>query len=203
MRAALAEPVLHHRTAAFEAIFADIQQGLRWIFQSEHEVLCLSGTGTAAMEGAVCNFLCRGDTALYIQAGKFGERWGEILRAYGVHAVEIPVPWGSAVDVAQVADALAQHPQARAVCRRAKRRRGWCTRWPTLLRLCAARSETLCVVDGITAVGVLDIGLNSDGIDVLLSGSQKAFMLPPGWLLWRSAAAWEQAKRADLPRYYL
>lgn len=205
VRAALAEPVLHHRTSAFESIFAQVRQGLRWVFQTQGEVLCLAGTGTAAMDGAVCNFLSRGDTAIYVNAGKFGERWGEILRAYGVNAVEVLVPWGEAVSPGAVAHALAQHPGGKAVYLQAcETSTGVAHPVREVAALCRDRAHTLCVVDGITAVGVMDVALDRDGIDVLLSGSQKAFMLPPGLAFVAiSDKAWQHAAQANLPKFYL
>ena len=153
--AALARPILHHRTSDFEAIFAQVQQGLRWIFQCNQEVLCLAGTGTAAMDGAVCNLLSPGDTAIFVNAGKFGERWGDILRAYGIQAVEITVPWGQAVSPAAVQKALAAHPQARAVYMQAcETSTGVMHPVAPVAALCKDLPNTLCVVDGITAVGV-------------------------------------------------
>ena len=205
VRAALAEPVLHHRTAAFEAIFAEVRAGLRWIFQTQGEVLCLAGTGTAAMDGAVCNFLSRGDIAVYVNGGKFGERWGDILRAYGVQAVEVKVPWGQAVDPNAVAQALERHPQAKAVyLQGCETSTGVAHPVRSVAALCKSLPNTLCVVDGITAVGVMDVALDRDGIDVLLSGSQKAFMLPPGLaFVALSNKAWQQAAQATLPKFYL
>lgn len=182
-----------------------VLEGLRWIFQTTEDVLCLSGSGTAAMDGAVCNFLKRGDQALFVNAGKFGERWGEILRAYGCEAIEISVPWGHAVDPGVVAEALAKHPSARAVYLQAcETSTGVAHPVREIAQLCRGYPETLCIVDGITAVGVSDVAQDRDGIDVLISGSQKAFMLPPGLAFAGvSAKAWRAAARSDLPKFYL
>src|SRR5688572_29295538 len=89
VRLRMAEAILHHRTPAFEKIFQQVRDGLKWIFQTKEEVLCLCGTGTAGMDGAVSNFFKKGDKAIYVNGGKFGERWGKILKAYGVEPIEI------------------------------------------------------------------------------------------------------------------
>ena len=203
--AALARPVLHHRTSAFEAIFAQVQQGLRWIFQCQQEVLCLAGTGTAAMDGAVCNFLSPGDVAIFVNGGKFGERWGEILRAYGVKAVEITVPWGEAVSPTAIQETLAAYPEARAVYMQAcETSTGVMHPVSAVAALCQKLPHTLCIVDGITAVGVADLALDRDHIDVLISGSQKAFMLPPGLAFVAiSDKAWTAQASSKLPKFYL
>ena len=111
----MAGPMVHHRTPAFAAVMGEVRAGLRWLFQTEQEVLLLAGSGTAAMEAAATNVLSPGDTALYVAAGRFGERWGEMLGALGCRAVPIAVPWGQAAPLDQIASALAAEPDARAL----------------------------------------------------------------------------------------
>ncbi|MEZ4271640.1 MAG: aminotransferase class V-fold PLP-dependent enzyme [Myxococcota bacterium] len=205
VRLEMAKSIIHHRTAAFAQILERVREGMKWIFQTKNEVLCLSGSGTAGMDGAVSNFLSRGDKAIFINGGKFGERWGKILKAYGCEGLEIKVPWGEAVDVSKVADALKAHPDVRAIyVQGSETSTGVAHPVKEIAALCRERPNTLCVVDGITAVGVMDIAQDRDGIDVLVSGSQKAFMLPPGLaFVGISDKAWEQTRRSDLPKFYL
>jgi aspartate aminotransferase-like enzyme len=202
---AMAQPILHHRTPAFEEIFNRVRAGLAWIFQTQGEVLCIAGTGTAAMDGAVCNFLSPGDRAIFVNGGKFGERWGEILKAYGCDPIEVRVPWGQAVDPAAVEAVLKAHPDARAVyLQGCETSTGVMHPVAEVAALCRGRDGTLCVVDGITAVGVSDLGFDALGLDVLISGSQKAFMLPPGLAFAAvSPKGWAAAARATLPKFYL
>ncbi len=204
VRLRMAEAILHHRTPAFEQVFARVREGLKWIFQTQEEVLCIAGTGTAAMEGAVVNFLARGDRALYVNGGKFGERWGKLLKAYGCEPLELKVEWGQAVKPEAVESALAKDPGIRAVYVQAcETSTGVAHPVRDIAALCKSR-DTLCVVDGITAVGVFDVAQDRDGIDVLVSGSQKAFMLPPGLAFAGiSAKAWKATLRSDLPKFYL
>src|SRR3989454_5027427 len=111
---AMARPILHHRAPEFTALFAQVREDLKWLFQTRNEVLTLVSTGTGAMEGAVSNFLSPGDKALYVNGGKFGERWGKLCKAFGVNAIEIKVEWGEAVDPWVVADALKKDPAIKA-----------------------------------------------------------------------------------------
>jgi aspartate aminotransferase-like enzyme len=202
---AMAAPIIHHRTPAFMALFARVQAGLAWIFQTEHEVITLAGSGTLGMEAAVVNFLSPGDCALYVDAGKFGERWGDILRAYGCQAVPIDVPWGQAVDLAQVRMALRDNPSARAVYVQAcETSTGVVHPVADIAALCHAQADTLCIVDAITALGVMPLAQDAAGLDVVVSASQKALMLPPGLaFVGVSARAWQRQARSTLPRFYV
>lgn len=201
----MAQPVLHHRTRAFETIFARVRKRLKWLFQTDEEVLCLAGTGTLGMEASVVNFLSPGDTALYVNGGKFGERWGEILAAFGCIAVPIAVPWGQAVDVDAVHQALKAHPKAKAVYVQAcETSTGVVHPVGAIAAVCHAMPDTLCVVDAITALGVFDLGQDKLGLDVVISGSQKAMMLPPGLtFVGVSARAWARHAQALCPRFYV
>ena len=111
----MARPIFHHRTPEFRGLFAEVQGGLRYLFQTEQEVLVLTSSGTGAMEGAVTNTLSTGDKVIVVNGGKFGERWVKICQAFGVQVVEIRVEWGKAVDSRMVAQILSEHPDARAL----------------------------------------------------------------------------------------
>jgi aspartate aminotransferase-like enzyme len=200
---AMAQPVMHHRTPQFEAIVAEVQDGLRRLFQTAQDVLILAASGTGGMEAAVANTASPGDRALVVNGGKFGERWGKIARTYGLEVTELKVEWGRAVEPDAVARALAEHPDTRLVLVQASETSTTALHpVGALARLTRAR-ETLLVVDGITAVGVLDLPMDALGIDVLVTGSQKALMLPPGLaFVALSERAWRAAARARLPRFY-
>jgi len=200
----MAEAVIHHRTAAFSEVVGAVREGLREVFQTDSEVMCLAASGTAAMEAAVSNFLSAGDKAVFVNGGKFGERWGKILGAYGCKAVEVTVPWGEAAGVDDVAKALKDHPNAKAVYLQASETSTGVVHPVKQIGELCQQHNVLCVVDGITAVGVFDIALERDGVDVLISGSQKAFMLPPGLgFIAASEKAWAANQRSNLPRFYL
>ena len=201
--AAIAQPLVHHRTPAFAAVLGEVQDGLRELFGTREDVLVLASSGTGGMEGAVTNLLSPGDEAVVVNGGKFGERWTKICRAYGVTVHEIRVEWGRAVEPAAVAAALDAHPGVRALFVQASET-STCVLHPVpALAEITRRRETLLVVDGITAVGVLDLPMDRLGIDVLVTGSQKALMLPPGLaFVALSPRAWAATERARLPRFY-
>lgn len=201
--AAMALPVIHHRTPQFGAVLAEVQAGLRELFGTKEDVLVLAASGTGAMESAVTNLLAAGDEAIVVNAGKFGERWTKICRAFGVTVHEITVPWGEAVAVDAVRAALDAHPGARALYMQASET-STCVQHPVAdIAVLTRERPTLLVVDGITAVGVVELPMDRLGIDVLITGSQKALMLPPGLaLLALSPRAWEATEREGLPRFY-
>jgi aspartate aminotransferase-like enzyme len=201
--AAIAQPVIHHRTPQFGAVLAEVQEGLRELFGTAQDVLVLAASGTGGMEGAVTNLLSPGDEAIVVNGGKFGERWSRICAAYGVVVHEIRVEWGCAVSPAAVAAALDAHPAARALFVQASET-STCVLHPVPPIAALTRErDVLLVVDGITAVGVLDLPMDALGIDVLVTGSQKALMLPPGLaFVALSPRAWTATERARLPRFY-
>jgi aspartate aminotransferase-like enzyme len=201
--AAMALPVIHHRTPQFGAVLAEVQEGLRELFGTAQDVLVLAASGTGAMEGAVTNLLSSGDEAVVVNGGKFGERWTKICQAYGVRVHEVVVEWGRAVVPQMVEGALKEHPATRAVFVQASET-STCALHPVpALAELTRRRETLLVVDGITAVGVIDLPMDRLGIDVLVTGSQKALMLPPGLaFVALSERAWAATGAARLPRFY-
>jgi len=201
---AMAREMIHHRHPEFKAIFKECQDGMRWLYQTKSTPLFFCCSGSGAMEGAVVNFLSPGDEAIVVVGGKFGERWVELCKAYGITAHEIAVEWGHAVDPAAVARALEAHPAAKAVYVQASETStGAAHPIQELAALTAARPDTLLVVDAITALGVWDVPVDAWGLDVVVCGSQKALMLPPG-LAFASVSdkAWRLAERARTARFY-
>ena len=200
----MAEPIMHHREPEFERILAEIREGLKYLFQTKNEVLVFTSSGTGAMEGAVSNILSKGNKALVVRGGKFGERWGEICKAYGIEFVPIDVEWGKAVDPKQVQKALASTPSIRGVYTQASETSTG-VRHPIreIAEIVKKYEETALVVDAITGIGVFDLPMDAWGIDVLISGSQKALMLPPGLsFACLSDKAWKFVERSNLPKYY-
>lgn len=199
---AMAEPVIHHRTPQFEAVFAEAQEDLKRLFQTSQDVLVLAASGTGAMDAAVTNTLSPGDRAIAVNGGKFGERWVKICRSYGVEVEELKVEWGKAVGVGEIDAALRRGPVKAVLIQASETSTGVLHPIREIADL-TRRSETLLIVDGITAVGVVDLPMDDWGIDVLVTGSQKALMLPPGLaFISLSQRAWEAAKAAKLPKFY-
>ena len=200
----MAEPVMHHREPEFERILAEIREGLKYLFQTKNEVLTFTSSGTGAMEGAVSNILSKRDKALVVRGGKFGERWGEICKAYGIEFIPIDVEWGKAVDPKQIQKALASNPSVRGVYTQASETSTG-AKHPIreIAEIVKKYEETVLVVDAITGIGVFDLPMDAWGIDVLISGSQKALMLPPGLsFVALSDKAWKSVERSNLPKFY-
>jgi aspartate aminotransferase-like enzyme len=200
----MAEPIMHHREPEFSRILAEIRENLKYLFQTKQEVLVFTASGTGAMDGAVSNLLRKGDTALVVRGGKFGERWAEICEAYGVQVRAIDVPWGEAVDPGLVADVLRKDGSIRAVYTTASETStGVKHPIKEVAEITRQYDETVIVVDAITGIGVFDLPMDEWGIDVLVTGSQKALMLPPGLSFAAlSEKAWRLAETSDLPKYY-
>ncbi len=200
---AMATPVVHHRTPEFSELFRQVGQGSRELFGTSSPVLILAATGSGAMEAAVTNTLSRGDRVVVVEGGKFGERWTEIARAFGLCPVAVEVEWGRPVDPADVTRALDRYPDTKAVL--VQHSETSTTVLHPLEEIARATRDRDCllIVDGITSVGVVDAPMDATGVDVLVTGSQKALMLPPGAaLIALSEKAWRAAERADLPRQY-
>jgi len=200
----MAEPIMHHREPEFEKIFAEIREGLKYLFQTKNEVLIFTSSGTGAMEGAVTNLLSKGDRALVVRGGKFGERWGEICRAYGIEFIPIDVEWGKAVDPEWVQEILGSNPSIRAVYTQAtETSTGVKHPIKEIAEVVRKFEDTVIVVDAITGIGVFNIPMDEWGLDVVVSGSQKALMLPPGLsFVALNDKAWNFVGRSDLPKYY-
>jgi aspartate aminotransferase-like enzyme len=200
----MAEPVMHHREPEFERIFAEIREGLKVLFQTRNEVLTFTSSGTGAMEGAVSNLLARGDKAIAVRGGKFGERWGEICKAYGIEFIPVDVEWGQAVKTGQIEAILRSDPAIRAVYIQASETStGVMHPVRELAERIKGYDQTVLVVDAITGIGVLDLPMDAWGLDVVVSGSQKAMMLPPGLsFVALSDKAWKFVERSNLPKFY-
>jgi len=166
--------------------------------------LVFTSSGTGAMEGAVSNLLSRGDKALVVRGGKFGERWGEICKAYGIEFIPVDVEWGRAVDPKKIEETLRGNSSVRAVYTQASETSTG-VRHPIkeMAEIVKKYENTVIVVDAITGIGVFDIPMDQWGIDVVVSGSQKALMLPPGLsFVALSDKAWKFVERSNLPKYY-
>ena len=200
----MAEPILHHRNPLFEEVVAEVRENLKYLFNTKNEVLIFASSGTGAMEGAITNMLSSGDKAICLQSGKFGERWGNICKAYGVEAINIDLPWGDDLDPALVEKTLKANPGVKAVYMQAtETSTGAMFPVKEVAAIVKNYPETLMVVDGITGVGVFELPQDAWNIDILVAGSQKALMLPPGLAFAGvSDKAWEFNKKAKLPRFY-
>jgi aspartate aminotransferase-like enzyme len=195
---------LHHRTEAFRQLMRETLENLKYFFDTRNDVLMFSSSGTGAMEGAFANLLSPGDRVLVGTAGKFGERWLELAKAYGVEAVKVEAPYGHPLDIGEMEARLKADGPFRGVFVQAtESSTGVRHDVTTLGALVRGYPETCLVVDAITGLGTTDLRPDESGLDVVLGGSQKALMVPPG-LAFASVSekAWKLIAKSKMPRYY-
>ncbi len=202
--AALARPAMHHRTAAFRAVLTDATKGLVELFGTEGTVVTMAASGSGALEAAVVNLVEPGTRPLVVEAGKFGERWAKILRAYGIEPDVLSFDWGRAADPAAVAARLAERPAPVVFFTHSETSTG-VLHDAQAIASAVHRAGALAVADTVTSLGVHDVRMDAMGFDVAVSGSQKGMMLPPGLgfvaLGPRALAALDSGPR--LPRFYM
>ncbi len=199
----MARPVIHHRTPHFAAVLDSVRQQLQPLFGTRQEVILLASSGTGAMEAVVANLLSPDEHAVYVDGGKFGERWGQLIRAHGATAHQVRVEWGRSVRAEQVEDALTANPQAKAVFVQASETSTGALHPIAEIGEVTRRHDVILVVDGITSVGVFEQKMDVWGVDALVTGSQKALMLPPGLaMVALSERALAQASKCRGRRFY-
>ena len=201
---AMAMPIIHHRAPDFIPVLDSAKEGLKWLYQTKNDVLILCSTGTGGMVSAVNNFFNREDKVLVINAGNFGERWTKICKSYGLNVTEILIPWGYTVKPEQVEEALKKEPGIKGVFVQAtETSTGVYHDIKTIAGIVKKHENTLLVVDAISALVAHDLRTDEWGIDVMVGGSQKGVMLPPGLAFVSvSEKAWAMAETAKLPKFY-
>ncbi|HBF13573.1 MAG TPA: aminotransferase [Deltaproteobacteria bacterium] len=199
----MAKPIWHHRTPAFEKVIEEVRAGLKWLFQTKEEVLIFAASGTGAMEGSIVNLMSKGDRALVVDGGKFGERWWKICKAYGLEHDVIKVQWGQAVKASEIEAKLKEKDYRAVFVQASETSTGVAHPIQEIAAIVKKFDQTALVVDGITGVGVFPLPMDQWGIDVLVSGSQKALQLPPGLSFAAvSQKAWGFIEKSDLPKFY-
>ena len=194
---------IHHRTEDFRKVYRACLTGLKEVMGTANDVMLFAASGTGAMEAAVSNLFSKGDKVIVCVAGKFGERWLEIVKAYGLDATAITVPYGDAVTPRQLEEALAKEPGVRGVFVQASESSTGAAHDVKTMGAAVAKTDAIFVVDAITGLGTMPLDIDGWGLDVVISGSQKAFMIPPGLaFLSVSPKAWRFAETATLPHYY-
>jgi aspartate aminotransferase-like enzyme len=201
---AMAAPIIHHRSPDFLPVLDSAKKGLQWLYQTKNDVLILTSTGTGGMAGAVNNFFSKGEKVLVVNGGKFGERWTKICQAYGLDVDEILVEWGHAVKPEVVGERLKKNKDIKGVFVQASETStGVYHDIKALASIVGKREDTLFIVDAISALVAHDLRTDAWGIDVMIGGSQKGVMLPPGIAFVSvSEKAWAKAEVSKLPRFY-
>jgi len=195
---------LHHRTEAFRQLLRESLENLKYFFHTQHDVLIFTSSGTGAMEGAIANLCSPGERVLVGTAGKFGERWLELAKVYGLEAVKVESPYGHPLNIEEMKNRLKTDGPFRAVFVQAtETSTGVSHDVQALGELVKAHPDTCLVVDGITGLGTTELLPDEWGLDVVIGGSQKALMIPPG-LAFASVSekAWNLIGKSRLPRYY-
>jgi aspartate aminotransferase-like enzyme len=203
VREALGRSIIHHRTSQYRAIFKRALQGLQTVMQTSKPVICFTSSGTGAMEAAVVNLLSPGDEAIVVLGGKFAERWQELCTVYGMTVVPVPVAYGEAVTPQDVAAALKAHPRAKAVFMTLCETSTGVVHDIRAVAALTRESPTVLVVDAISGLLADECLTEAWGIDVVVTGSQKGLMLPPGLAFMSlSDRAWALVDHSKSPRYY-
>jgi aspartate aminotransferase-like enzyme len=200
---AMAQPMLHHRTPEYEALFIEVRAGLKRLVQTSQDVIPLACSGTGAMEAAVVNTLSTGDTVAVVNAGKFGERWVEICRAYGVGVLELTAPYGETVPAERVAETLRKTPGLAAVVTQHSESSTGVLHDVRGYAGVTRSTDAILIVDAVSSLGIANLEMDAWGVDVVVAGSQKGLMLPPGLgFCALSERAWARTRTSKLPKYY-
>ncbi|MFW6358417.1 MAG: pyridoxal-phosphate-dependent aminotransferase family protein [Chroococcales cyanobacterium] len=196
-----------HRSPEFSQLIAEVTENLKWLHQTQNDVLMLTVSGTGAMEAGIINFLSPGDRVLVGSNGKFGDRWAQMSRAFGLEVEEIQAEWGKPLDTEEFRAKLEAdtNKEIKAVIvTHSETSTGILNDLETINRHVKAHGEALIIVDAVTSLGAVSVPIDEWGLDVVASGSQKGYMIPPGiGFVAVSPKAWEAYKTAKLPRFYL
>ena len=204
---AMAKHPIGHRSGEFSQLIAETNENLKWLFQTKNNVMTLAASGTGTVESAIINFLSAGDRILVGSNGKFGDRWAQIAEAYGLNVTTIKSEWGTPLnpdDFAKELQADSEKKIKAVMITHSETSTGVLNDLQAINKIVKAHGEALIIVDAVTSLGSYNIPVDEWGIDVIASGSQKGFMLPPGMgFVTASDKAWEAYKTATLPKFYL
>jgi aspartate aminotransferase-like enzyme len=201
---AQARPMIHHRTPDFSATLMECVAGLKYVFQTTNDILIFGCSGTGAMESAFVNCFCAGDAVIVARNGKFGDRMVKIAKTYGLTVVDLAYEWTETVKVADVERALAENPDARGVVVvQSETSSGVLNDVEAIGRIVAGYEDCVFIVDSITGIGAVPCMTDAWNLDVVMTGSQKGLMLPPGLAAVSvSPKAWKAYERSTLPKFY-
>jgi aspartate aminotransferase-like enzyme len=196
-----------HRSGEFQTIVRRTTEQLKWLHQTSSDVLVITGSGTAAMEAGMINTLSRGDKVLCGDNGKFGERWVKVARAYGLEVDVVTAEWGQPLDTEAFRTALEADTEKQikaVILTHSETSTGVINDLETIARYVKAHGTALTIADCVTSLGACNVPMDAWGLDVVASGSQKGYMLPPGLsFVAMSDRAWAAYATSDLPKFYL
>jgi len=192
----LAKPVHHHRTGEFRALFNEVQENLQYVYQTKSTVYTITGSGTAAFESALVSSLAPGSKALCVVNGKFAERWSSMCSTFGVEHKDIKLEYGHHVTAEHIANELKAAKYDAVILVHSETSTATVCDLESIAKAVRASGDTLLIVDGITSIGALPFKMDDWGVDIAVTGSQKALMLPPGLgFVALSARAWAAVER--------
>ncbi|WP_456400103.1 pyridoxal-phosphate-dependent aminotransferase family protein [Persephonella sp.] len=201
---ALGQQIIHHRTPEFTEIFLNTRKNFQKLLKTDRDVLIFASSGSGAMEASVLNFFKKGDMVLIINAGKFGQRWKELASTFELKIVDYEITWGKTYDKDRIIEIIGEFPNLKGIF--VQHSETSTTTLHDIKFLAEVKNkldDCILVVDGITSVGVYEVYPDELGIDVLVTGSQKALMLPPGLsILYYSSKAEERLSSSNIPKYY-
>jgi len=194
---------VHHRTQDFIKIQASAMQGLKKAMGTSNDTLILTASGSGAMEASVSNFFSNGDKVVVCSAGKFGERWAEMVKAFGLDAIVLTEEYGSVVSPDRLAETLKANPEVKGVFIQASETSTGAAHDVEAMARIIRETDAIFIVDAITGLGTMPLDIDGWGIDICIGGSQKSFMIPPGLaFISVSPKAWGLNAKSCMPRYY-
>lgn len=194
---------IHHRTVEFRNVYTAALADLKEVYGTQNDVLCFAASGTGAMDASVSNLFSKGDKVIVCCAGKFGERWAEIVKAYGLEANVLKAEYGDVITPERVEAALKAEPATKGVFLQASETSTGAEHDVKAIAALVAKTDAILVLDAITGLGTTPLDIDGWGLDVVIGGSQKAFMIPPGLaFISVSAKAWKHEETSTLPHYY-
>ena len=200
---AMSAPDMHHRTKDFIDVYKKVVEDLKYLYGSSNDVAVFCSSGSGAMEASVSNLFNPGEKVIVCQAGKFGERWTKLAKAFGLEPVVIEEPYGGVVEPEQVETALRENPDAQGVFVQASETSTGVSHDIESMGKIVAKTDAILVIDAITGLGTQTLDVDAWGLDVVIGGSQKAVMIPPGLAFASvSAKAWEKQKKACNRYFY-
>jgi len=200
---AMNAPMINHRSPEFRALLPELEQGLRWAFQTQNDMLIFPASGTGGLESAVANVVSPGERVLAVTIGAFGDRFADLATAFGANVLRYTLPWGEAADPQDLDDLLSrEHDIATVLVTHNETSTGVTNPMNQIAEIVKGRGRLL-VVDGVSSIGSIDIPVDKWQVDVAITASQKGWMLPPGvTMLSVSKKAWERQAESRSPRFY-
>ncbi len=204
---ALSKHPIGHRSKEFQDLVESTTKNLQWLHQTKNDVLTITGSGTAAMEAGIINTLSRGDKVICGENGKFGERWVKVAKEFGLEVIKIDSEWGTPLDPEEFKKVLEEDKQKEikaVILTHSETSTGVINDLETISSYIRAHNTALSIVDCVTSLGACNVPVDEWKLDIVASGSQKGYMIPPGLsFITMSQKAWAAAEKSNLPKFYL